>query len=85
MRERERSPWERLFDSEFCIRASVGFCEGDKVRVTSGALVGLESLIKKINRHKREAIVEMEMMGDVRRVKLMLEVVEKIGGNPYSL
>jgi transcriptional antiterminator NusG len=59
----------------------VGFCEGDKVRVTSGALVGLESLIKKVNRHKREAIVEMEMMGDVRRVKLMLEVVEKMKEN----
>jgi transcriptional antiterminator NusG len=66
-----------MFDADFCIRGSVGFIEGDKVRVTSGALVGMECLIKKINRHKQIAIVELDMMGAVREVKLMLEVVEK--------
>ena len=47
------------------------------IRMVAGALVGLEGRIKKINRHKREAIVEMEMMGAVRKVAVMLEVVEK--------
>jgi transcriptional antiterminator NusG len=37
----------------------------------------MECKIKKINRHKREALVELEMMGATREVKLMLEVVEK--------
>ncbi|GHT31223.1 hypothetical protein FACS1894214_2330 [Planctomycetales bacterium] len=75
MCESERLYWERLFDSDFCIAGSVGFIEGDKVYVTSGALVGLEGSIKKINRHKREAIIEMEMMGTKREVTLMLEIV----------
>jgi len=78
MHEAERVQLERLLNEEFCVAGSVGFVEGDRVWVTSGPLKGLESSIKKINRHKREAIVEMEMMGAVREVTLMLEIVEKI-------
>jgi transcriptional antiterminator NusG len=74
MRESERLHWERLFDSEFCITGSFGVIEGDVMRIMSGVLVGMESRIKRINRHKREAIVEMEIMGTVREVKVMLEV-----------
>ena len=51
---------------------------GDRIQITSGALVGLEGQIKKIDRHKRIAIVAMRMMGAVREVPLMLEVVEKM-------
>jgi len=78
VREKERLYWERLFDADFCITGSVGFIEGDTVRVVSGPLVGMESRIKKINRHKREAVVEMEVMGALREVRLMLEVVERL-------
>jgi transcriptional antiterminator NusG len=81
LREWERLPWERMFDSDFCIRGSVGFIEGDEIRITSGALVGMESRIKKINRHRQIAIIELDMMGAAREVKLMLEVVEKKYGN----
>jgi len=77
MREEERSYWERLFDENFCVVGSVGFIEGDTIHITSGALVGLEGQIKKINRHKRIAVVGMKMMGAVRDVSLMLEVIEK--------
>jgi transcriptional antiterminator NusG len=78
LREKERLHWERLLDDDFCITGSVGVIEGDAVRVTSGTLVGMESRIKRINRHKREAVVEMEVMGAVREVRLMLEVVERV-------
>jgi transcriptional antiterminator NusG len=77
VREEERLHWERLFDENFCITGSVGFIVGDTIRVTSGALMGMESRIKRINRHKREAIVEMRIMGAVREVSLMLEIIEK--------
>jgi transcriptional antiterminator NusG len=77
LRESERLPWERMFDSDFCIRGSVGFIEGDEIRITSGALVGMECRIRKIDRHKQIAVVELDMMGATREVKLMLEVVEK--------
>ena len=77
IREGERLYWEHLFDADFCVVGSVGFIEGDAIRITSGALVGLEGRIRKVNRHKREAIVEMEIMGARREVAVMLEVVEK--------
>jgi len=78
IRKKERFYWERFLNSDFCVTGSVGFIQGDMVRVTSGALVGMESRIKKINRHKREAIVELEIMGAIRKVSLMLEVITKI-------
>jgi len=77
VREEERLYWERLFDADFCVVGSVGFIEGDTIWITSGALIGLEGQIKIINRHKREAVVEMAMMGAVREVAVMLEIVEK--------
>ena len=77
IREGERLYWERLFDADFCVVGSIGFIEGDVIQITSGALVGLEGRIRKINRHKREAVVEMEMMGAKREVAVMLEIVEK--------
>ena len=77
VRKKERLYWERLFDTNFCVAGSVGFIEGDTIRVTSGPLVGMESRIKKIDRHKREAVVEMKVMGSVREIRLMLEVIEK--------
>ena len=77
IREVERLYWERLFDVDFCVVGSVGFIEGDVVRITTGSLVGLEGQVKKINRHKRSAVVEMRMMGAVRDVVLMLEVIAK--------
>ncbi|GHT46545.1 hypothetical protein FACS189454_07860 [Planctomycetales bacterium] len=78
MRESERLYWERLLGAEFCITASAGFVDNDRIRVTSGALMGLEGSIKRIDRHKRQAIVEMEMMGAKREVALMLEIISVV-------
>jgi transcriptional antiterminator NusG len=77
IRANERQYWERLFDEDFCIRGSIGIIEGDTVKVTSGPLIGMESQIKKIDRHKRIATLEVNILGSERIVKLMLEVVEK--------
>ena len=77
LREEERLYWERLLDEDFCVVGSIGYIHSGTLRITSGALVGLEDQIKKINRHERRAIVETEMMGTKRNVKLMLEIVEK--------
>jgi transcriptional antiterminator NusG len=77
LREKERRYWERLFDDDFCITGSVGFFEGDKIVITSGALMGKEGSIKKINLHKRQALVELELMGAAREIRLMLEIIKK--------
>ena len=78
VRKEERLHLERLFNTDFCVKGSVGFIEGDMIMVTSGALIGMEIRIKRINRHKYEAIVELDIMGAVRQVIVMLEVITKI-------
>ena len=51
---------------------------GDRVTITEGPLAGYESYIKKINRHKMEAVVQIEMMNAPRDVTVGLEIVKKL-------
>ncbi len=74
---------EKAFLLKFCneayiVRESKGLKKGDKVFVTSGLLQGRESIMKRIDRHKRRAEIELGFMGDVRRVSLALEIVERV-------
>lgn len=78
MKESEKNMLKSLCDSEYCIGASFGVIEGDKIHITDGPLKGRESVVKKVNRHRREALVEIEIMGDVRQVTVALEIVEKL-------
>ena len=59
------------------IGMSYGFQEGETITVTDGPLQGLEGKILKIDRHKREAKVSMEILGDRRVITLGLEVVKR--------
>lgn len=56
---------------------SVGVIEGDRVVVTDGPLVGLEALIKKVNRHKSLAFLEFEICGRRVVTKVGLGIVRK--------
>lgn len=55
---------------------SEGVIEGDKVKVLSGPLVGQEALIKKVNRRKRLAFLEMSICGRQVQVKLGLSILK---------
>ena len=52
--------------------------EGNQIRILSGPLMNLEGQIKKVNLHKRIAVVEVEFMGSKSLVHLGVEMVEKI-------
>ena len=67
----------RLTGGDETVEMSFGVKEGDLVTITEGPLKGLESLIRKIDRHKRRAYLEMDMLGEVRTVEVGLEVVGK--------
>ena len=54
---------------------SEGVVEGDDIVITSGPLLGQRALIKRIDRHRRLAYVEIEFMGRRKEVSLGLEVV----------
>lgn len=66
--------------SEHVVDPSYGFIEGDQVVITTGPLVGLETRIKKLDRHKRLAYVEVHLMGRTKLIKVGAEIVRKQGG-----
>ncbi|MDN0069534.1 antiterminator LoaP [Collinsella ihumii] len=59
------------------VELSTGVIEGDQVKIWKGPLKGQEALIKKIDRHKRLAFVEMHILGRTKLVKVGLEIVSK--------
>lgn len=78
LRDQEHTTIKALMNRNYCMEASIGIIIGDKVHITSGALVGFESIIKKINRHRREATIEIEMMGAMRQIVVGLDVIQRI-------
>ena len=66
----------RLFDDDV-IGFSEGYIEGDEVFITKGPLQGQTAYIAKINRHKRIAILSVNMMGRDVEVKVGLEILVK--------
>ncbi len=78
LHESEKTLLEKLLGDDFCVDYSVGVIEKEKVRINEGPLKGMEGMIRKINRHKREAEIEINLMGDVRRLTIALEIVDKL-------
>lgn len=56
---------------------STGIIEGDRVQVLSGPLKGMESSIRKIDRHKRKAWLEVRMFGRTVEMQMGLEILWK--------
>lgn len=59
------------------VEMSEGIIEDSRAKVLSGPLQGKEGLIKKIDRHKRKAWLEIVMFGRMQRVEVGLEIVRK--------
>ena len=73
---------EREFLLEFggedqIVEMSEGIIADSKIIVTKGPLIGKEGYIKRIDRHKRKAWLEIEMFGRKQMVEVGLEIVEK--------
>ncbi|OPX45902.1 hypothetical protein CLHUN_03750 [Ruminiclostridium hungatei] len=74
---------EKNYLLDFCndryvAEESQGFIIGDNVFINSGPLKGKESIIKRIDRHKRRAEIEITCLGDIRRVGVSLEIISKM-------
>ena len=67
----------KFMDDKFCIRASEGYKIKDAVTIMDGPLVGCEGIIEKIDRHKMEASIHINLFGENRLIKLGLYVVLK--------
>ena len=75
--EREKDYLSHLVGDGDVIRMSVGYIEGDTVVITDGPLMGYESKITFIDRHKRIARVDVDFLGSVRSVTVPLEIIVK--------
>ncbi len=65
-------------NDRYIAEESKGFIIGDRMYINSGPLKGKESIIKKIDRHKRRAEIEIMYLGDIRRVSVSLEIMSKV-------
>ena len=77
MREEERIALSGVFGADKHINISQGFKEGDSVKVISGALVGNEGMIQRINKGRQEAVIGVSMFGTMVSVSVGIEVIEK--------
>lgn len=64
-------------DNNHVVEVSTGFIENEIVRITQGPLKGREGIITKIDRHKRMAIIEVELFGKTTQAKVGLEIISK--------
>ena len=62
---------------EHIVEMSRGIVENDRVIVMEGPLKGNEGLIRKIDRHKRKAWLEIQMFGRTLETQVGLEIVAK--------
>ena len=63
-----------LMNSNGVIEASYGYKDSERVEVTRGALVGHEAEIRRIDRHKKMATVELQLLGKSVKMNLGLEL-----------
>lgn len=66
-----------ICDEEHEVRMSTGIIQNSQILITNGPLKGREGLIRKIDRHHRTALVEMNLMGQPMQVSIPLEIVKK--------
>lgn len=77
LHEKEVDFIKRFGGKAHVVELSVGYVEGDNVVITEGPMVDWHGKVKKIDRHKRTAVLEIEFFGRMTDVTVGLEIVEK--------
>ena len=67
----------RIGTDKQLVEMSSGIIENDRVQILSGPLMGMEGNIRRIDRHKRIAYLEIEMFGRTVEMKVGLEIIRK--------
>lgn len=68
---------QQMGNDRHLVEISTGIIENDKVKILKGPLMGLEGYIRKIDRHKRTARLELYMFGRNMEMQVGLEIVAK--------
>jgi len=78
LKDEERAVLESLWQNDNQnIKASMAVMVGDKLIITEGPLKGHEKKIKKLNRHKMKAVIEIELFGEQREATVGLGIIKK--------
>ena len=64
-------------DDRYCVESSEGIIEGNKIIITQGPFIGRESLIKNIDRHKRQGVAELRFMGEKMKDTVGVKITER--------
>jgi len=75
--DKEVEMLSKIEDERHLVKMSEGYIVGDQVIITSGPMQDMGGKIKKIDRHKRIATIQMEMFGRLMDVVMGLEIIKK--------
>lgn len=75
--EEETAILKRMQVDEKPLEISTGVIENGAVVITEGPLTGMEGYVRKVDRHKRKAWMEMDMFGRTMEMEVGLEIIEK--------
>ena len=75
--EAEKAFLLKLGGEEQLVKMSTGLMEQDRIVILNGPLKGLEGYIKRIDRHRREACLELPLFGRMLDTKVGLEIIAK--------
>lgn len=72
----EQAYLESVLDESNTMRHSLGIIKDDRLMILEGPLVGKEALVKKLDRHKRQAFLDVHLLGKL--IKVPLEITQRI-------
>lgn len=78
IKDEEKDLLQKLGNEKHVTEMSVGYLVGEQVVILSGPMKGMEGKIKKLDRHKRVAVLEVGMFGRWVDVKVGVEIVERL-------
>ena len=74
---REQKYLSEMMDENHIIQISTGYLVGDTIEILSGPLKPFSAIVRKIDRHKRIAEIDVMMYGVAARAKVGLEIIKK--------
>lgn len=74
----EKNFLQSMMDDEYIIHCSKGFIIGEKICITEGPLRNHYGLIRKIDRHRRTANLEINFFGRMTPAEVGLEVLARL-------
>ncbi|MBR1853056.1 MAG: antiterminator LoaP [Lachnospiraceae bacterium] len=83
IRTDEEAVLRQMMDENDCIRSSEGYLVDQKLVVENGPLCGFKGKVKKIDRHKRTALIGVCLFEEYRDMRVGLSVKGKLTAEEY--